>query len=90
MIFFMIITNIVHNLPRNSFRIDVIPTAACNLARVNDQIMGHQCFNGDTTFGVNLQTKVQNGVGYLIAYFIRMPFTNRFRGENMIRRNFAH
>jgi hypothetical protein len=63
MIFFMIVPNIAYNPPGNGFRIDVVPTAAGDLARIDNQIMSHQGLDGDAAFFIRRQAGVQNRVG---------------------------
>ena len=50
----------------------------------DDEIGGCERFAGDARFRILRKQGVENGVGYLVADFVRMAFGNRFRCKNLI------
>ena len=57
-----------------------------DFARQHAQTGVYQSFRRDTRFGVLRQNRIQNRIGHLVGYFVRMAFGNRFGSKQI----FAH
>jgi hypothetical protein len=83
----LMVANVLHRGPHFVFKagddaLDLIVSGA-NLARKDDALGGHQRLARNARERIFSQEGVNDGVGDPIGYFVRVPFGNAFRREDV-------
>ena len=82
-LFVGVIANIPHNLTRNTLDINFLEVLAGNLTRIDNKLRRAHRLARHMRILVLFQASIQHRIRNLVRNFIRMPFRDGFRSENM-------
>ena len=86
----VVVADAADDVSGDGLGVDLLPSLAFEFAEIDNKIRTDGCFAGDVRIFVLLKAGIKNGIGDLVAHFVRMAFGNGFGGEHMCCVEFAH